>query len=178
MKRAKLFREDLRPITIGTGSERRFMCMRPDINGTGPAREGLARIIRTEVNAAAAARAAAELALLPLGATVAALADPYGLSLDEMDEMCRCASKDCRHLVDGRPPLLFSWAARRGKLRTPAALERARDNYRTRMGTNPEPCLLMCDGCARTPPEDTPTGPDHKRPRYTDPSHSSMTAAS
>ena len=41
--------------------------MRPDINGTGPAREGLARIIRTEVNAAAAARAAAELALLPLG---------------------------------------------------------------------------------------------------------------
>jgi hypothetical protein len=87
IRRAKLFCEDLRPITIGTGSERRFMCMRPDINGTGLAREGLARIIRTEVNVAAAARAAAELALLPLGATVAALADPYGLSLDEMDEM-------------------------------------------------------------------------------------------
>ena len=179
MKRAKLFREDLRPITTGTGRDRRFLCMRPDSNGIGAAREGLARIIRTEANAVAANRAAAQLALLTPGTTAAVVvADPYGLSLDEMDGMCRCASKDCRHLVDGRPPLLFSWSARRGKRRTPAALERARDNYRTRMGTNPEPCLLMCDGCAKTPPEDTPTGPDHKRPRYTDPSHSSMTAAS
>ena len=59
MKRAKLFREDLRPITIGTGSERRFLCMRPDSNGIGPARAGLARIIRTEANAAAAIRAVA-----------------------------------------------------------------------------------------------------------------------
>ena len=164
IRRAKLFCEDLRPITIGTGSERRFMCMRPDINGTGLAREGLARIIRTEVNVAAAARAAAELALLPLGATAAALADPYGLSLDEMDEMCRCASKDCRHLVNGRPPLLFSWAARRGKLRTPAALEQARENYRLRMGTNPEPCLLMCDGCVKYRSKDTAMGASHKRP--------------
>ena len=67
--------------------------------------------------------------------------------------------------VDGRPPLLFSWAARRGKLRTPAALERARENYRTRMGTNPEPCLLMCDGCAKNRSEDTETGASHKRLR-------------
>ena len=166
MKRAKLFREDLRPITIGTGSERRFLCMRPDSNGIGPARAGLARIIRTEANAVAANRAAAQLALLTPGTTAAVVvADPYGLSLDEMDVMCRCASKDCRHLVDGRPPLLFSWAARRGKLRTPAALERARENYRTRMGTNPEPCLLMCDGCAKNRSEDTETGASHKRLR-------------
>ena len=165
MKRAKLFREDLRPITTGTGRDRRFLCMRPDSNGIGPARAGLARIIRTEANAAAAIRAAAQLALQPPGATAANLTDPYGLSLDEMDVMCRCASKDCRHLVDGRPPLLFSWAARRGKLRTPAALERARENYRTRMGTNPEPCLLMCDGCAKNRSEDTETGASHKRLR-------------
>ena len=46
-----------------------------------------------------------------------------------------------------------------------AALERARENYRTRMGTNPEPCLLMCDGCAKNRSEDTETGASHKRLR-------------
>ena len=58
--------------------------MRPDSNGIGRAREGLARIIRTEANAVAANRAAAQLALLTPGTTAAVVvADPYGLSLDE-----------------------------------------------------------------------------------------------
>ena len=105
--------------------------MNPTKTATGAAAKGLVKIVRDEL-----ARAQAPLP---------------GLSRPAMNALCRCANTRCVRQVGGNRPLLFSRPSRRCHIHSVEALLHARDNYRQKMGSNPEPCRLLCDGCAADP---------------------------
>ena len=127
--RAKLFACDLGPIVYTHKGQECLLASNARAGRGEKAAKGLLSLVRAELNEAAA----------PLP----------GLAVDDLDVLCRCANPGCCHLVDGKPPLLFSWSATCGPRRTAAALRRGRANYRNVTGLPlSEPCRLMCDGCA------------------------------
>jgi hypothetical protein len=131
--RGKLFACDLSPVAY-THEGQEYLLGLNGRKGRGPVAEaGLLSVVRKEL--------------------LQAVAPLPGVTAADMDVLCRCAHKRCRHLVKSRPPLLFSWSATAGPCRTIDALRRGRENFALVTGLPPgarprEPCLLVCDGCA------------------------------
>jgi len=131
--RGKLFACDLSPVAYTHGGQEYLLGLNGR-KGRGPvAAAGLLSVVRKELLQAAGS--------------------PPGVTAADMDDLCRCAHKQCRHFVKSRPPLLFSWSATAGPCRTINALRRGRENFALVTGLPPgarppEPCLLVCDGCA------------------------------
>ena len=128
--RAKLFACDLGPIVYTHKGQECLLASNARAGRGEKAAKGLLSLVRAELNEAAA----------PLPGVTAA----------DMDVLCRCAHKRCRHLVKSRPLLLFSWSATAGPCRTIDALRRGRENFALVTGLPPgapprEPCLLVCD---------------------------------